>query len=162
MRRSLGPLLLPVILAAGLVTGCGAQTASDSGASSGRTPASASTGPVDFTRIAMISQTAAGGRVDPSATVLDSRAAVASFADRFRGGLLQGRLQQAIDGAHLGAGQVPVAAVVAVGCDAPSGVEVQRTEEGLRVVGQQVKSSTPECLAPVTTVAVVAVPSGLA
>ncbi|WP_179664693.1 hypothetical protein [Nocardioides panaciterrulae] len=156
---------MTVLLTAGLVAGCGADTASDPGASAGSTSTgsaspSPSTGPVDSTVLALISQTAVGGRVDPHPTVLDSRAAVEQFAGRFRGGLLQGRLQQVLAKADLGDGRVPVAAVVAVGCDVPKAVDVQRTPDGLQVTAQPVRSPLPECLAPVTTVAVVAVPSG--
>ena len=166
-RPALLPLLLSVLLAAGLAAGCGQDAASDRSAptastSGGSTSPSPSTGPVDGTVVAMISQTAAGGRVDPHATVLDSSAAVARFAGRFRGGLLQGRIQQALAKADLGADRVPVAAVVALGCDVPKHVDVQRTADGLQVTAQPVASPLPECLAPVTTVAVVAVPSDAA
>jgi hypothetical protein len=49
------------------------------------------------------------------------------------------------------------AAVVSIGCDVPPGVTVQKLEDGVAIVPREVPSPLPECLAPVTTVALVGV-----
>ena len=171
MRRALGSLLLPALLT-GVVAlgaaGCGnatdtaAGTAGDTAGGSHRTPSSSSTagsGPAET--VAMISQTNAGGRVNPAPTVLDGPAALASFAGQFHSGAIGARLRQTVSQAHVHAGRALVAAVVAVGCDTPRDVEVDRTADGLEVTAQSSRSSKAECFAPVTTVAVVDVDASL-
>jgi hypothetical protein len=146
-----------------LVAGCGSDTGHHDGpdgpAASG-TPSSGSSAAPPET-VAMLSQSNAGGRVDPAPTPLDSRAAIASFARQFHAGDLESRLQQAVDRHDPGPGRVLVAAVVSIGCDVPRGAEVSRTADGLEVTAQAVKSTTSECFVPVTTVAVVDVDASL-
>ena len=170
MRRALGSLLLPTFLAGLLLAGaagCGSTTDSTSGTAAGHPSASgapssgSSVGAGPAETVAMLSQSNAGGRVDPSPTALDSRAAVASFADQFHAGDLEARLREAVDRHDPGPGRVLAAAVVSVGCDVPRGVEVDRTAGALQVTAQAAKSSTKECFVPVTTVAVVDVDASL-
>jgi hypothetical protein len=169
MRRALGPLLLPfllVVLLAG-AAGCGDATdatsgsASDSPSSAGTSSSGASPGAGPAETVAMISQSNAGGRVGPALTALDSRSAIASFAAQFHAGDLGGRLQEVVDQHDPGPGRVLAAAVVSIGCDIPSGVEVERTADGLQVTPRAAKGSTKECFVPVTTVAVVDVDASL-
>ncbi len=57
---------------------------------------------------------------------------------------------------YLGSGAV-MAAVVAVGCDVPPGAEFGFSSDGAYVEARRVADPLPECLAAVTTVALVAV-----
>jgi hypothetical protein len=181
MRRTLGALLLTVALAAPVLAGCAddgvqgsaratsspAATDSDSpsGASpSESSPASASSSsppatgePVEFTEVALISQTAAGGETDSRPTILGSRAAVSRFTSQFESDALAGRLLAAIRKTDLPTDHRFAAAVVSIGCDVPPGVTVQAQEDGLAILPLKVKSPLQECLAPVTTVALVSI-----
>jgi len=170
MRRALGPLLLPTVsatlLVAVLTAGCGDQTGSDTASgrpSTSGTPSSGGSAPAagPARTVAVLSQSNAGGEVDPTPTALDSRAAIASFAGQFDAGDLAARLQQAVDRNDPGPGRVLAAAVVAIGCDVPRAVEVDRTDGGLEVTPQATKGPTRECFVPVTTVAVVDVDASL-
>ncbi|HYF72657.1 MAG TPA: hypothetical protein VD864_07535 [Nocardioides sp.] len=142
MRRTLGTTLL----LAALLTGCGEDATAP--AADGDPP----------TRVAtVVSGTAAGGDVAPRPTVLDDEAAIAEYAGQFRGPLVRDviRAARAVavpDGAHL------VAAVVAVGCDVPPRVEVTGAGSDVSFLPAKVASPHPECFAPVTTVALAAVP----
>ena len=161
MRRALGSLLLTALLAAG-AAGCGdtTDTAADHGSADG-TPTSAAPASGPPETVAVLSQSNAGGRVDTTATVLDGPAAVAAFADRFRDGPLAGRIKKAVARADVPSGRLLVASVVALGCDAPRTVEVQKGPDGLKLTAQPVRSPRQECFVPVTTVAVVSVDDSL-
>jgi hypothetical protein len=155
------------MLAAALVTpvlvGCGghdAPTRAEDTSASPTTPEStSSSGSVDFTKVALLSMTAAGGRVSPRATVVDDAGAATRFAAQFRGEALGNRLQAAVRKADVPQGRTLVASVVAIGCDVPPGVTVEKVADGVAIVPLKVTSPLPECLAAVTTVALVAVDS---
>ena len=56
-------------------------------------------------------------------------------------------------------GYLVYGAVVALGCDRPPGADVSLDADGeVQIVAQEVASPLPECLAPVTTVAIATVP----
>ena len=114
-------------------------------------------GAVDFTEVALLSVTAAGGEVEYRATVLDDAAAVSRFAAQFENGAMGDQLTTAVREADVAEGQELAAAVVSIGCDVPPGVTVQKLERGLAILPLKVKSPLKECLAAVTTVALVAV-----
>ena len=169
MARTLGALLLTVALAAPVLAGC-ADERSDPGAedrTSATTQPSASAsspplGPtpgevVDFTEVALLSLTAGGGKVEYRATVLGDTRAAKRFAAEFRHEALGNRLAAAMRNADLPRDQKLAAAVVSIGCDVPPGVTVQKLDDGVAIVPGEVPSPLPECLAPVTTVALVAV-----
>ncbi|MFC4783527.1 hypothetical protein ACT8ZV_03575 [Nocardioides sp. MAHUQ-72] len=167
MRRTLGPLLLSLVLASGLLAGCGddgSGTATDDGSPSASESPSESGSPigngtVDFTQVALISQSGAGGRASQRPTVLDDEAAVGAFARQFRTDAVGNRIEQAIAKADVPDDQTVLGAVVAVGCDVPPGVTVHRMGDGLAVTAMKVRKPLPECLVAVTTVALVAVDS---
>jgi len=169
MRRTLGQSLALAVLGAACLTGCGsgAGTASDhadapaSGSAAASASDSASSQP-DVTRVALVSQTAAGGRVGEQPVRLDSPAAVHRFTAPFRGGTLAGKVAAAVRRAEVPSGRVLLGAVVAVGCDIPPGVRLVGSGPGLRLVATPVRQPKQECFAPVTTVAVVSVPAGAA
>ena len=173
MRRTLGALLLTAALAAPALSGCaddggdtreedaasGTASGSPSTASPSDLPSSAPStrGAVDFTEVALLSVTAAGGEVERRATVLDDAAAVSGFAAQFENGAMSDQLTTAVREADVAEGQQLTAAVVSIGCDVPPGVTVKKLERGVAILPLKVKSPLKECLAAVTTVALVAV-----
>jgi hypothetical protein len=172
MRRTLGALLLTAALATAALAGCaddggdtraedaasGAASASPSDLPSAAPSGASSTrGAVDFTEVALLSETAAGGEVEHRATVLDDASAVNGFAAQFETGAMSDGLTTAVREADVAEGQELAAAVVSIGCDVPPGVTVQKLEGGVAILPLKVKSPLKECLAPVTTVALVAV-----
>ncbi len=171
MRRTLGQSLALAVLGGACLTGCGSGTGSASdhadAPASGSAAASASASASDtarsqpdVTRVALVSQTAAGGRVGERPVRLDTPAAVHRFTAPFRGGTLAGKVAAAVRRADVPPGRVLLGAVVAVGCDIPPGVRVVGSGPGLRLVATPVRQPKQECFAPVTTVAVVSVPAG--
>src|SRR5687768_8495450 len=90
MKRLLGPALLALSL---VLAGCGDDASSDVGEdptptataspTSSLPTATRSTGATDYEEIALISQTAAGGTVDPNAVRLDDLDARESFLGQF-------------------------------------------------------------------------------
>jgi hypothetical protein len=155
MRRTLGPLLLSLFLAAGPLTACGddgGQTATDTS-----TPDHTVSG--DATTVALVSRSAAGGRVSTEPVVLDDEQAVASFTEQFRTREARQRITRAVARADVPDGQTLVGAVVAVGCDVPPSVSVHAQDGGLTIAADPVPSPQQECLVAVTTVALVAVDS---
>jgi hypothetical protein len=160
MRRTLGSLLLTTALASSMLSGCGSEGGTDKqAADTGGADAGSPGGAVDFTQVAIVSATAAGGRPSQRATVLDDAAAVGAFSEQFRSPAMEQQLLEAVRGANVAEGRTLVGAVVALGCDVPPGVTVHRTGVGLAIKPRPVPSPLPECLAPVTSVALVAVDS---
>jgi len=172
MRRTLGALLLTAALATAALAGCadaggdtraedaasGTSSASPSDLPSAAPSGAPSTpGAVDFTEVALLSETAAGGEVEHRATVLDDASAVNGFATQFESGAMSDELTTAVREADVAEGQELAAAIVSIGCDVPPGVTVQKLEDGVAILPLKVKSPLKECFAPVTTVALVAV-----
>jgi hypothetical protein len=179
MRRTLGALLLTAALAAPALAGCaddgdpraqdpasptasgtppsGSPAASPAASPSQSSSDSTSDGAGDFTEVALLRLTGGGGRVGHRATVLDDPAAVDRFAAQFRSEALGNQLAAAIREADVPEGRTLAAAVVSIGCDVPPGVTVEKLEDGLAILPLKVPSPLPECLAAVTTVALVAV-----
>ena len=177
MRRTLGALILTAALAAPALAGCAddggetraedAASATSSGSTSSASPsdgpssppagAASPRGAVDFTEVALLSETAAGGEVEHRATVLDDATTVSQFAAQFDSGTMSDQLTTAARGADVAKGQELAAAVVSIGCDVPPGVTVRKVEGGVAILPLKVKTPLKECLAPVTTVALVAV-----
>jgi hypothetical protein len=167
-RLLLGSVAAALVL---LVAGCG-DSSSDTAAdpadpttSAGQTsaptqsPSSPPTGgAVDFVEIALISQTAAGGEVDP-AVRLDDQAARETFLGQFERQEFGTKIDNQIAAASVPEGHVLLGAVVSIGCDVPPGVSVTAVAEGWVIHPLKVASPLQECFAPVTTVALVAVPA---
>lgn len=152
MRLILGVLLVLAVL----VGGCAADTGEKV---DDPTPVR---GPVAFESLAVVSETAVGGTVDPLAVDLGDRAAFVGFVAQFDGSRMEEKLRAEIESAQVAAGQVLVGAVVGAGCLPPTGLVVENTERGLTVSGiPDKREATIECFAPVTSVAVVAVDASL-
>ncbi|MDO9456571.1 hypothetical protein [Nocardioides sp.] len=179
MRPLLGALLLvPLLLA-----GCGDDedpTASDpapSGATSTATPETATDlpttvdpssgeptrsppitpGGVPFELVELVDGTAGRGQATDEAVPIASAADAKAFASAFSPDLA-GRVEAAL-AAPAPEGTSLYAAVVGMGCDIPPGVDVTETADGYAITGLKVADPLPECFAPVTTVAVVAIGS---
>jgi hypothetical protein len=171
MRRTLGSLSLATVLAAGVLTaGCGDErgaTADDSASpispTASGTP-SATGQPqdetVDFKQVALVSMTGGGGRASTRAVLLEDEADVGRFASQFRAAALGNQLREAVRNAGLPDDGRLYGAVVSIGCDVPPGVTVTSTASGIAIEPKPVASPLQECLAPVTTVALVTVASG--
>jgi hypothetical protein len=165
MRRSLGTLL-PALLLLAVLTACGddeESQAKDSGPSTSQTPGDGqSDGAVDFDLVRLITVTAAGGTVSTVGVPMADAAAAEEFLAQFTSPELIEQVRNAVAGTDVPDGRALYAAVVAVGCDSPDRVAVVDSGDGLAISALKVKSPTPECLAPMTTVALVLVPSDAA
>ena len=141
------------------LAGCGASSSSTGPTAPDSSSRSSSDGgAVDATTIAVLSQTAAGGMVSPMAVRLDTTGQIRAFTAPLMQRGLGPRIMKALGKADVPSGSHVYGAIVSIGCDVPPGVDVVRTGDGVRIVAQPVESPKQECLAPVTTVGLVAVP----
>jgi hypothetical protein len=186
MRRLLGSVLPALAVVAVLASGCGDEeggsatddsTPTSSGSTSTGTPTETPTEPptetptetstdapplgevVDVEMVDIMTETAAGGTVSELAVPLGDQAAVDEFTAQFEPPRLPGRVNEAVAGAEVPDGMLLYGAVIAVGCDAPPGLQVVTSEAGLQVTAAKVPSPHVECFAPMTTVAVFLVPA---
>ena len=160
MKRLLGPALLAALL---LLAGCGDST-SDNASDPASQPSSttASDEPTESAApqtIAIVSQTAAGGEVDLNAVPVDDDAALQDFTAQFNKAGLEEKIATAVAGATVPEGYTVMGAVVSIGCDVPPDVSVEQGPDGWVVTPHKVPSPLQECFAPVTSVAIVAVPA---
>jgi hypothetical protein len=142
MTRLLGLLACVLLLAA-----CG----SDPGSAPTEPTSQPDSGFVVSDRL--VSQAGAGGTVGDRATALPDAAAV----ERFTRGLddaLAVKVRAAAAAMPVGQGQKLFGQVVAIGCDVPPGVTVDR-DPVVVVHVERVAEPKQECFAPVTTVALV-------
>lgn len=169
MRRPIATILLGLVLAvtaacgqegpdgrAGEPNGPGSTESSSPTQSSG----SGTTGPVTVAEVTILSQSDAGGSVDTRPVVLaDEHGVDRSALGRFAAPLGRGlddRVREAVRATDVPAGGRLLGAVVAIGCEVATGVEVTR-EDGDLVVQGEVPKSNVQCLVPVTSVALVVV-----
>jgi hypothetical protein len=149
MRRLLlGTVATALVLLVGGCADASSDAADDGGGQTSGDPQT----------VAIVSETAAGGQVDPRAVPVDDEAARAKFTAQFERGSLDAKIADAVAGATVPQGYTVMAAVVAIGCDVPPGVTVTQGPDGWEVQPEAVPSPLQECFAPVTSVAVVAVP----
>lgn len=167
-------------LAAGLLVlalaGCGDEeptTAEDSPsapsstASSSETPSSdvptddagsGEDGPVQFELVEIVSATEGGGTVQAKPTQLDGDNVDAFVAD-LKGEDLPDKVRAAADSVRPAPDEGVFAAVVAIGCDVPHDITLERVA-GELVVKPVIKKTGVECFAPVTSVAVFTTATG--
>jgi hypothetical protein len=166
MRRRLGTFA-PVLLLVATLGACGGDdsgAARDPGSTSPTTsPASSDTGTgdgtVEFELVDTITATAAGGQLSETAVPLSDDAAVQSFVAQFTAGDLADQVENAVAQTDVPAGQELYGAVVAIGCDAPDQVAVTMSGSDVVITPLKVPSPKSECFAPMTTVALVLVPT---
>lgn len=165
MRRILGIILTTLLLSSIVACGSGesdVETATDPTPSATDEPTSSTgDGPVDFTEVALLSETASGGTVAEQATPIADGRAAKLFAEQLGSASFRKQFIDEVEGADVPAGQVLAAAVVSIGCDVPPGVSVTRTDGVLSIIALKVTSPHPECYAAVTTVALVLVDQAL-
>ena len=156
------------MLLAGLFAGCGDDTsdASDPVPERTRPTAAASSMPtvdpsdgLEPQTIAIVAQTAVGGRTDLNAVPLGDAAARQEFAAQFNRPGMGRKIAQAVASATVPEGYTVMGAVVSISCDVPPGVAVSRSADGWVLKPRKVDSPLQECFAPVTSVAIVAVPA---
>ncbi|GAA1975973.1 hypothetical protein GCM10009798_41570 [Nocardioides panacihumi] len=102
----------------------------------------------------LVSQTAGDGEIAQVATPLPDQAAVDDFT-RGLADSLAAKVDEAVRRTQVASGQQLYGQVVAVGCDVPPAVTVER--DPVAVQPEPVTSPKQECFAPVTTVALVVV-----
>jgi hypothetical protein len=130
------------------------STATSSDAPSGGT----GDGSVDFDLVGTITVTAAPGGTVGEAVALPDEAAVQAFVSRFGASALGQQVSDLAARTDVPDGKELYGAVAAVGCDSPDQVAV--TEDGgggLTITALPVPNPRPECVAAMTTVALVLV-----
>lgn len=166
MRRLLGSVL-PALLLVAALSACGDDdsggTAQDpaptSSGDTGATSGGSSDGVSEFELVDTITVTAAGGQLSETAVPLTDDAAVQAFTSQFTAGDLGAQVEDAVAQTDVADDEVLYGAVVAIGCDSPDQVTVTRSEAGVVITPVKVASPLPECLAPMTTVALVLGPA---
>lgn len=146
LRRSLGVVAL---LGSLVLAGCGDETPGEAD--------DEPRGPIDFELVEMVTETNVGGMVSPGAVPLPDVSAVQGFAGQFDDDRMATRLTQLLDGLEVPEDKATYAAVVALGCEVPPDVTVTSTDTGLLIEGTKATEKPVECLAAMTTVAVVLV-----
>ena len=158
MRRTLGTTLATILATTALATtaACGSATSSTASPAG---PGPSGPGPVPGAKVLpLISQTGGGGRVSTQASLLGTQAQVAGFTRQFRAPAMAHRVSAAVADAAK-SGYLVYGAVVSLGCDVPPGAAVSLDANGeVQLTAAEVASPLPECLAPVTTVALATVP----
>ena len=152
MKRVLGSLFLVAALAAPVACGDKSDDRADD-------PATTSSAPDAAEVVAIVGGSAAGGDVARSITILDSDQAVRRYLRQFRSPAFAADLQDALDAHPPAAGRVLGAAVMEVSCDIPPSATVAEVDGRYVVTPGKVPSPHPECVAAVTSVAVVDLPA---
>ena len=147
MRRRLGVL---VLLGGVVLAGCGDDTPTGEADKEPR-------GEVDHELVEMVTETAVGGMVSPGAVPLPDANAVHAFSAQFERDQMETSLMQVVDHLEVPDDKATYAAVVAIGCDPPSEVVVTSTDTGILIEPVKTVTKPVECLAPMTSVAVVLV-----
>ena len=169
MRRPLGVHVIAALLGVLLMAGCGQDDTGDvteSGPEQADTSGSPEPededdeeplGKVDFEMAEMVTETGVGGEVDAQAMPLGDIVAVQGFSTQFTDEAMKTRLTNILDSLKIPDGKALYAAVVAVGCDVPPGVVVTSTDSGLEIKAQPIPTPQKQCVAPMTSVALVLV-----
>lgn len=151
--------LLGLLIALALLAGCGEEVSRDA-ADNARTTSVATVEPTtaDPTTVDLVSASDVGGEVEATATPVPDATALEEYAGRFEDARMGEALADAGARAELPAGTTLMAAVVAIGCTPPTAVSIEVDGDDVLVTAAQVKDGA-QCLVPVTTVALVAVPT---
>ncbi len=150
------------MLGSAVLVGCGESTGtgSDRPPSPGLSPLSSAPAPVPDAPVVidLVSAASSGGQVESWPTTITTRAQQTRYLDRFEPRMTD-ELAPAIEATAVVAGRLLTATVVAVGCEVPEDVVVDRPEGRWRVVAVAAKTPPVQCLVPVTTVALVELPA---
>lgn len=147
MRTPLGTLALLGVLA---LAACGDEQPAGEADDEPR-------GAIDFTLVQVLSETAVGGMVSPGAVALTDMGAVQQFTGQFEDDRMQVRLANTFGDLEVPEDQAAYAAVVDIGCDPPTDVTVTSTDTGILIEPVKPTTKPVQCLAPVTSVAIVLV-----
>lgn len=120
-------------------------------------PPVAVSGDAEAVSVAVVTASNAGGEVRPYATALAGPAALRDFVSPLAPSA-RISVREAVQAAEVPADRLLLGAVVAIGCEPPSSLQVDRTAQGYRVVAQVPKPGV-QCLVPMTSVALVHVPA---
>lgn len=124
---------------------------SPTGSPSGTT---AVTDGLDTSVVALLSDTAVGGTVDRRPVLVERRSDIRGFVRQFDSRVFARDVRRAILDAQLPEGHALLAAVAAVGCRTPAGVELVTRRGQLRVRAEAPDAPEIQCLAPMTTVGI--------
>ena len=151
-HRRLGTLVAALAL---LVAGCGSSSSTDASP-----PAGIPSGPIpDAQVLPLVTIHGVAAHVSTRAVPLTTPRQRQAFFQQFPGAMVRQRVRGALRGPLQQGGSNLVGAVVASGCDVPPGVTATADGQGgVTIVAQEVASPLPECLIPVTTVALVNLP----
>jgi hypothetical protein len=141
-------------------TSDGSTSSTDGGAAgsgSGSGSAMQVSGDADAVAIGVVSASNADGEVSQYASVLRGRRQVRGFVAPLAPHL-KSEVRQAVRTADVPEGRLLFGAVVAIGCETPTGITVDHTWDGYQVTAQVPKSGI-QCLVPVTSVALFHVPA---
>lgn len=147
MRRTLGVLALLGTL---VLAGCGEERQAGEADNEPR-------GPIKFELVEMVTETSVGGMVSPGAVPLADVSAVRQFSAQFENDRMELYLVQLIDELKVPDDKAAYAAVVAIGCQVPPDVTVTSTDTGILIEGTKPTTKPVQCIAPMTSVAVVLV-----
>jgi hypothetical protein len=138
------------------------SSASSTGTPSSSTPtdgAGGEDGPVQFELVEIVSATEGGGTVQTAPTQLGGAGKLDQFVADLQGDELPAEVRAAAKSVRPAPDEGLFAAVVAIGCDVPHDITVERAA-GELVVKPVIKKTGVECFAAVTSVAVFTAPTG--
>jgi len=157
MRRILGTFLLVLAL-----SGCGSDTGDSPSdtltprdtPTATETPTTTETSEPRAEVVEIVSETAAGGETGGPAVRVDRPAGVARLTRDFRTPGLEAKVRSVVRHTSVAEGQGLYAAVIAVGCDVPPSASVEVRDGKVVITAGKIPKPMPECLAPVTSVAI--------
>ena len=171
--RTLTTLLLPAVILAGVLGGCGGDDSAADVADEASPPPSSSptptptptptetpspteeSGDADWRLVEIVHATAAGGETSAKPVPVGDEAERAAFTAQFRRPELGEQIDRVVSGHTARPGMTLVATVIAIGCDVPPGVTYA---DGL-VTPKKVAEPLQECFAAVTSVAILEIPA---
>ena len=154
--RLLGPPLLALAI---LLAGCADSSSSTGTDDAAPSPTSSTSPPSEPLTVGIVSETAAGGEVDLTAVPVEEDADRRAFTAQFQRGEIDEKIGAAIGSSTIPEGYEVWGAVVAIGCDVPTDVQAAQEGDGWVLEPQMPSETMQECFAPVTSVALVAVPA---
>jgi len=177
MRRDLPARLLPtLVLVVALTAACGSGTEGGVGATGASTPSTSTPSPSNSPSLTplssapptqdgafpvvvdLVAAAAAGGEVTRVPTPIGTDDEQARYLDGFEPRMTEQVVASIRSLAPAGDLEL-TATVVALGCEVPEDVVVQEQDGGWRVRAVASKTAPVQCLVPVTTIALVLLPS---